>query len=338
MKKNKQKTRFFSWIKGLFVKEKSSRLQIHGKLSDYEKEYRYEKLGEITLAYLETGSERKNVTCTLFLHGLTEDALNWFYSMEYILHHNKRSHLLALDLPGFGLTQIHQKDYHISIAGYAKLIKNFLAAKQIEKINLVGHSLGGQTAAVFTYLYPQMVEKLVLVDSAGIRRFSNLASGTLSNAIFRPMSLTENWLKKMSLMQWADLMMDKSLVGNERYFKKIMYKIAMEQKNSLTEIFIKRNFQKLGESSMDRINYIKQATMAMLEKDSYIDDKLPYIKVPVLLIWGEGDKLVPLRYGQRGLELIAHDNKELKVIKKSGHYSHLENPREFAKIIYKFIE
>jgi pimeloyl-ACP methyl ester carboxylesterase len=129
---------------------------------------------------------------------------------------------------------------------------------------------------------------------------------------------------------------NKTVLKNKTYFREVMYEMAFVRKNRLTEYFIERNYNKLIEEGLDRVNIIKKSMNAMLDMNMYIDDKLPEIKVPVCFVWGEDDQLVPIRYGYKGYDLIPHDNKKFFVFQKTGHYPSMERPRDFAEVIFKF--
>lgn len=70
----------------------------------------------------------------------------------------------ALDLPGFGQSEMILP---MNLDDYVRILRQFVQAHELEHIHLLGHSFGGRIAIRYASLYP--VEKLILVDSAGIR-------------------------------------------------------------------------------------------------------------------------------------------------------------------------
>lgn len=321
--------RIKSFFSNFFTgKNPDNKVFINQKLGDYEKSYKFEKLveSELNMAYLERG-EGKNVI--LFLHGMTEDALNWFYSMEFLYIKSKDFRLIAVDLPGFGQTK--GADLKIELDFYANAVKEFLDKKKIEKVMLVGHSMGGHTALLFYKYFPDMVDSIALAANAGFRRV-----GDFTSKILKALPVPGLFLKNVSLLDWFKLLNNNAVLQNLEYFKKIMYELVMSRKNSLTEFFIERNYERLVDDGLDRINITKKAMDAMMESKYFIDDILSDLEIPVAFIWGEDDYLVPLRYAYKGYDLIKHENKELFVFKKTGHYTLLERPREFAEVLFKF--
>lgn len=318
-------------IKKIFHKitnTKKSEIFNYKRLNQYEKSYEFIELDYAKVAYLERGNG-KNIV--LFLHGMTEDALNWFYTMEYLYIKNSGFTLVAIDLPGFGQTEVNN-DFKINIDNFIQLIRDFIEKKGYEKVTLVGHSLGGQTAALFAHGQPEYVEKLILVDTAGFKRFS-----TVTSEFFRAMKVPGNLLKKITLFDLLKLLLNNPIFQNKEYYQKIMYEIVMSRKNSLTDYFIERNYKKLSAEGLDRLHAMKQSMDTMLDSQIYIDDKLPELKIPVCFIWGEEDHLVPIRYGYKGYDLISHENKNFYVFRKTGHYPLLERPRDFSEAVFKFV-
>ncbi len=98
----------------------------------------------------------------ILLHGLGGSSLTWSFNIKYL---SKKFHIVAPDQIGFGRSDKPLINYRISIM--SEYLHEFLSARNISKVTLLGSSLGGWIATHFTLTYPDMVEKLILVDSAG---------------------------------------------------------------------------------------------------------------------------------------------------------------------------
>jgi pimeloyl-ACP methyl ester carboxylesterase len=328
---NNKVGKFFRYLWLKFFPPKTERLFINKSLTQYEKDHKLLQTKNFQLSYLERGNGPKTI---VFLHGMSEEALNWFYTMEYFFIKSNKYRLLALDLPGYGNSTFLQPTMDISIKNYVLALNEFLEEKKIPSVMLVGHSLGAQTAAFFTCAYPDKVNKLVLVASAGIRRFNALSSG-----LFKSIPMPGTLLKNVSYLDWIKLMTTNSIFLKDiNYFKKMMYDMVMTRQNNLTEYFIELNYHKLKKNGLERVNVLKKSMDAMLDSDNYIDDKLPQITAPVCFIWGEKDRMIPIKYGFKGFDLIKHERKKIYVFKKTGHYPLIERPRDFAEVLYKFTE
>jgi pimeloyl-ACP methyl ester carboxylesterase len=78
---------------------------------------------------------------------------------------------------------------------------------------------------------------------------------------------------------------------------------------------------------------MKETIVKVLEED--LSPELPKIKAKTLIIWGQADKMVPLKYGRIFKEKIA--DSELEIMLKIGHSPHIEVPAKLAEIILKFL-
>ena len=105
----------------------------------------------------------------LLLHGWGGN-LNSFRYLEKQLLQNDFS-VLTIDFPSFGGSE--QPPETFTLHDYYKIVSELLASENIGKVNVVAHSFGGRVAIMLASLEPQKVNKVVLVDSAGIKpRFS----------------------------------------------------------------------------------------------------------------------------------------------------------------------
>lgn len=122
------------------------------------------KVGDIEVRYIEAGIEHDGPPL-LMLHGYQAGADYWF--PRGIPGLATEHHIIAPDLPGFAYSGILPE---YSVAAYAAFVHRFLDTLDLEKVNVLGHSMGGQVAIGATALDPSRVGKLVLVDAAGLPR------------------------------------------------------------------------------------------------------------------------------------------------------------------------
>ena len=99
----------------------------------------------------------------VFVHGLSGCWQNW---LENIPHFARRHRVIAIDLPGFGESELPQED--ITIPGYGRFVDAFLGEIGVECASIVGNSMGGFIAAEVALSHPGRVEKLALVSAAGV--------------------------------------------------------------------------------------------------------------------------------------------------------------------------
>jgi pimeloyl-ACP methyl ester carboxylesterase len=99
----------------------------------------------------------------VFIHGLAGCWQNWLENLPAIGEHRR---VVTLDLPGFGDSEMPDGD--ISITGYAETVESVCEQLDLGPVAVVGNSMGGFTAAELAIRHPDRVERLVLVDAAGI--------------------------------------------------------------------------------------------------------------------------------------------------------------------------
>src|SRR3954463_127353 len=106
----------------------------------------------------------------LLIHGIGEKSTPWG-SVQSTLP--QRFTVIAPDLRGHGKSDKPRADY--SVAAYANGMRDLLSVLDIERVTVVGHSLGGGVAMLFAYQFPQLVDRLILVGAGGVTKDVNFA-------------------------------------------------------------------------------------------------------------------------------------------------------------------
>jgi len=118
-------------------------------------------LANITLRGLKFGDEDKPVI--LALHGWLDNASSFIPLAEYLSDY----HIIALDLAGHGKSDHRSKGAHYHLADNVQDIHEAITALNIADVLLVGHSMGGIVASMYAACFPEMVQKLVVIESFG---------------------------------------------------------------------------------------------------------------------------------------------------------------------------
>lgn len=131
--------------------------------------------------------DKKPTKTLIFLHGWGTDSQLWFKIVPELI--KKNYSLYFLDLPGFGQSQVPNIAYDVD--DYKKVIYEFINKLELKKINLIGHSFGGRITIKLAAENPDFLEKIVLVDTAGIVTASKIKKITaliakIFNPIFKP--------------------------------------------------------------------------------------------------------------------------------------------------------
>lgn len=243
----------------------------------------------LLLNYYSILSGKKSNNKTLvFLHGWGVDSKLWFKIAPELI--NKNYNLYFLDLPGFGQSQDPNTIY--AVDDYKKIVYEFIKKLDIKKINLIGHSFGGRVALKIASENPDFLEKIVLVDAAGI---------------------VHNSRKK------------KILAIISKFIKPIFMPSFMQPLR-------KKFYVLIGSEYLENIKLSKIFSKVVMEDLSPFFSK---IKKPVLIIWGENDKVTPLDDGKLMDKIIPKS--KLVVLKNAGHFCFLDKPEEFVKVLTEYI-
>jgi pimeloyl-ACP methyl ester carboxylesterase len=128
-------------------------------------------IGNLVTSYESFGIGR----VILFLHGWGSSKKAFRLIADPLAQHFQ---VIALDLPGFGETQF-PREAAWDVEKYARFVQEFLDKLEVKKLIIIGHSFGGRIAIKFAKLFPERVEKLVLVATAGVRPKPGLRAAAL---------------------------------------------------------------------------------------------------------------------------------------------------------------
>ena len=107
--------------------------------------------------------DKKSDVTNVYLHGWGCDHKQWIFCHKFL----KNQSSLFIDFPPFGLSDKDIEDW--TIFTYANMVISLCEKLNIRRINLIGHSFGGRVAIILAVLCKKEVEKIVLVDSAGLK-------------------------------------------------------------------------------------------------------------------------------------------------------------------------
>ena len=202
----------------------------------------------------------------------------------------------VLDLPGFGESDKPEKP--INSYEYTEIVNEFIEKIGIKTANILGHSHGGRIGIILSSKYPEKVNKLVLIDSAGI-------------------------IPKRSLKYYFK-------VYSFKLLKKIYLKLNKNDKRKLQKFY-----KKYGSEDYKNSEGIMRQTMVKVINDN-LEPLLEKIKAPTLLIWGEEDDSTPL-YMAKIMEKKIKDS-GLVLIEKGGHYSYIDDMPKFKGALKYFFK
>jgi pimeloyl-ACP methyl ester carboxylesterase len=229
----------------------------------------------------------------IFLHGFGGSSYSWRYIYKEFANKYKA---ILIDLKGFGLSD-KPTDNKYSVNDQADIINSFIQSNQFNNIILVGHSFGG-AVALLTYFGSKnknKIKKLILIDSGGYNQSIPWYIDSLNIPIVNILAL--------------------SLVPS-RFWVKVVLKMCFYNTSKISEDMIETYASYLRLPGAHSA-LIKTTGQLIPDNIDEITSAFNKIGVPVLLIWGDSDKVIPLSVGNKMHENIT--NSELVVIRNCGH-------------------
>jgi triacylglycerol lipase len=251
----------------------------------------------VKIRYDEAGSG----SAVVLLHGLGGNSGNWAFNMQALA---QKYRVIVPDQVGFGRSDKPQINYRIGT--YVDFLDKFLTELKIEKVSLVGNSMGGWVAAAYALAHPSKVERLVLVDAAGFAL---------------PKEIDLKALRGLSPTTREGT---KQLTGSIFHNKTFFASDAM-----IDQIMAQRFAAGDGYTVRSMIESIALG-------EDMLDNRLGAIKQPTLIIWGREDGLTPLaREGQRFRNEMPAA--QFIVFDQCGHAPQIEKASEFNVAVLKFL-
>jgi pimeloyl-ACP methyl ester carboxylesterase len=250
----------------------------------------------------------------LLLHGIAGSSGTWIPAMR-LLH--REYTVLAPDFLGHGRSAKPLGDY--SLGNHASGMRDFLHLLGVERVTVVGQSFGGGVAMQFAYQFPELCERLVLVDAGGLGREVSwlLRLCTLPAAEYVMPVLFPAFVRG-----WGDAI---SGFLRDRGIQHARAAEMWRSYRSLTEAENRRAFVRTMRAVIDPGGQSVSAR-----------DRL-YLAahMPTLIVWGDQDRIIPVVHAYQAHEAIP--NSRLEVIEGVGHFPHVEDPVRFVEILRDFL-
>ncbi len=243
-----------------------------------------------------------NAPHVVFVHGLGGSLATWSLNLAAFA---VQFRICALDLVGSGSSAKPTMDY--SVPALAEFLARFLDAlgPTWQRVSIVGHSLGGAVALAFARSNPQRIERLVLVDSAGLgREIDRTVLDLIHSEPTRESLRTEltHFFTQPGLVQQA----------------------------LVDELYQQRTQPGAREALLATSN----AAFGDGQQQIDLRDTLAGLNIPVLVVWGDADAVIPVAHAQ---EAKRAPQSQLQVFANTGHCPHIEHADEFNQLVQSFL-
>lgn len=254
--------------------------------------------------YIEKGEGQ----AVILLHGYFYDSSLWAANIDALARHFK---VYALDLWGWGYSTREPLDYGYEL--YAHQVLLFMDHLGIPRASLVGQSMGAGTAIVFSVQHRQRVEKLLLVDAAGLPNplpvMAKIFNLPRVGELF--LGLNTDFIRRQAL--GTSFIHDRELI-TKSYFETVTRPHKIEHTTAVLMATTRKQF---------------------FDKLSEPIHRLAEMDVPVLLVWGREDRSIPLRRGTEMHRILK--GSRLEVLDGAGHVPNYERADEFNRLAVDFL-
>ena len=245
--------------------------------------------------------EGENGRGVLFLHGWGCSA-QMMESMQKTL--SKKMRTAAIDFPGHGkMGKAMEPPKPWGVPQYMEMTAEIIRRLDLAPCDIVAHSFGGRVAILLASTYPELVGRMVLTGAAGVKK---PASGkkTAKQQVYKTLRGAMNLMEKTHLF------------GS----------LPEKGREALIQKFGSPDYRALTPEMRKTFNQVISLDLT---------DRLPLVKAPTLLFWGENDSETPLWMGKKMEELMP--DAALVCEGGTGHFAYLERAEKFNRILLSFL-
>lgn len=268
------------------------------------------RVADVNMHYLERQGSGPTL---LLLHGFTANCEVWINMLKYF---PKNYRLIIPDLAGHGKTgKAGNQQY--DLLNQSRRVQALIKYLGDSRYHIIGHSMGGATALFYTMLYPTQIQSLILIDNAGVSAPTPSAFMQQINSNYQP----DN----------------NPLIGKNRDEYENRWPLIMNQKPFLPwPISAVLAREHIAKAETFKKVFTDTLTMRQQFPDSRIKQEVQAkIKNPVLLIWGEEDKIIDVSSTITLQEYMPQS--EIVIFRNVGHTPITEVPKQTAFAITDFI-
>ena len=270
---------------------------------------RYVRVGSINTRYRVQGAGSPVV----LIHGIGSSLEDWDLNFAPLAEHHC---VRALDLVGNGRSEKPAAPY--TLAYFSSFVHDFLQAQGLDRVSLVGNSLGGTVTLDFAIRYPEQVDRLVLVDPAGLGRDVTLLFRLCTVPVLGK-QLTKPSLKGSEQLQ-RSFVFDQALVTPEL----VQFKYELSCQPGMQDAML----------ATLRANANLRGVKPAVVSD--LTDNLGRITAPTLVIWGREDHTIPVAQAEVARKGIP--NVEVHIFDKCAHAPMIESPAAFNELVLGFLK
>lgn len=265
--------------------------------------------------------DQNNQTPILLIHGLGASLKHWRFNLSIIAQEYP---VYAIDLLGFGASFKADTEYNSQF--WAELIYDFWRTFINQKMIIVGNSLGSLISVMTAYYYPEIVKKLTILNLPDVTLKQEMIPKIIQPIVTTVEKIFTNGIFLKPLF----------LILRQPFILKNWLKIAYIDQTNINQELI--NIVAIPTQDYNSINAFVALCKGVNDHHfaPSIKKILPELNLPILLIWGQKDCMIPVNLAP----FFAKLNHQIKLITldKIGHCPHDEIPEKFNQILLNFCQ
>jgi pimeloyl-ACP methyl ester carboxylesterase len=247
----------------------------------------------------------------VFVHGLGGSWQNWLHQLPAFAEHHR---VVAFDLPGFGYSPL--PSVQVSIQGFVTATGELLDALDIDTVALVGNSMGGLISCELALAEPARVARLGLISPAGVALRNRQQRISLLRSLFPAVALTGHWISANA-----------EPAARRRRLRNRLLAFVSSRPDAIPAAFAAEQLRGMGKPGL-------WPAMEGVIMHS-VEDRLPGISAPTLLVWGQDDPVLPVRHADVFAAAISHARKV--TFADTGHCAMFERSAEFNTLLSELL-
>ena len=246
------------------------------------------------------------------LHGVPENLQCW-YAVAPLLA--EKYHVLALDWPGFGGSDALPSSEDYTSRRFADVVVDFMDSLHIPQADLVATDIAVLPSLLVGLEHPSRVSKLAVMDGIPFAR-PQYSSWELRSFAKR------GSIRGNAMVRWFP-----RALAEISYFKGFYrgHSIPAEVRRE----FLADGMRKTNQEAF--LSYFQNFHIGQ----KYFEPRAHELKTPVLVVWGKYDRFISVKLAYEIVEKLPHA--KLEIIEKSGHYVHMDTPRELVQVLTTFL-
>jgi pimeloyl-ACP methyl ester carboxylesterase len=263
------------------------------------------------VAYREAGAGE----ALLLIHGMAGSSATWRAVLPQL---SKKYRVVAPDLFGHGESAKPRGDY--SLGAFAVSLRDLLDDLGIARATVVGHSLGGGVAMQLTYQHRDYCQRLVLISSGGLGP---------------DLSLTLRMLSAPGVELVLPVVASRPVLNVANTLGSWLTLAGVHSPSDSAELWSAYSSLSDGQTRQAFLRALRSVVDYRGQSVSAINKLHVSSGLPILLIWGDQDRIIPVAHGY-----AAHDavpGSRLEVLAGVGHFPQVESPTAVVEILDDFI-